>query len=173
MARMWWNTCGVPKRCMGFSPCFGRTDERLCATTYNSGYGFTCSELLRHHREHSQNLLLRKNLWKKVMMQGDCFGKVIPSITPTDLCTLPSRLYLVLLLFHVVSIEMCKGIFHQCSKDKHIADPEVNVQCLDGRGSWKWGSGTDHQRGHCKNSGYTCRVAWERNICANTHKYIY
>lgn len=26
------------------------------ATTYISGYGFACSELLRHHREHFQSL---------------------------------------------------------------------------------------------------------------------
>lgn len=156
-----------------FSPCFGRTNGRLCYHIYF--WLWFCMLWITEapSRTFSKPFFLGRICRKRSWKQCDCFGKVIPSITLTDLCTLPPRLYLVLLLFHVVSIEMCKGVFHQCSKDKHVADPEVNVQCLDGRGSWEGGSGTDHQCGHCKNSGDTCRAAWERNTCTNIHKYIY
>lgn len=95
---------------------------------------------------------------KTLQCRAIAFANLFTLLGLTDLSTLPSRLDLVLLLFHVVSIEMCKSIFYQCSKDKHIAYPEVNIKCLDGRCSWKRRSGTDHQCSHCKNSSYACSV---------------
>ena len=75
-----------------------------------------------------------------------------PHLSPL-LLNLDLGLGLGLLFLPVVSIEVGKGILHQGGEHKDIADPEVHVQCLDGRCPWEGGAGTDHQRGHGQHCG--------------------
>ena len=83
-----------------------------------------------------------------------------PHLSPL-LLNLDLGLGLGLLFLPVVSIEVGKGILHQGGEHKDIADPEVHIQCLDGRCPWEGGAGTDHQRGH----GQHCGDAWGRRGC--------
>lgn len=62
-------------------------------------------------------------------------------------------LHFGLFLEPVVGVVVCEGVLDERSKHKHVADPEVDIQRLDGRGSGEGRAGAHHQRGHSQNGG--------------------
>lgn len=48
---------------------------------------------------------------------------------------------------------MSEGVLDERGEHEDVADPEVDVQRLDGRGPRQRGAGADHQCGHGEDSG--------------------
>ena len=72
--------------------------------------------------------------------------------------------HLGLLFESVVSVVVREGVLYERREHKHVADPEVDVQRLDGWGSWQGGAGAHHQRGHGENSCDPCRKRESNNV---------
>lgn len=66
-------------------------------------------------------------------------------------------LHFGLLLESVVGIVVSEGILDEGREHKHVANPEVNIQGLDGWCSRQGGAGAHHQRGHGEDSCDTWR----------------
>lgn len=62
-------------------------------------------------------------------------------------------LHFGLFLEPVVSVVVREGVLDERSEHKDVADPEVDVQRLDGRGPGEGGAGAHHQRGHGQHGG--------------------
>lgn len=62
-------------------------------------------------------------------------------------------LALSLLFEPVVGVVVSEGILDERGEHKHVADPEVDIQRFDGRGSRERRAGTHHQSGHGEHSG--------------------
>ena len=65
-------------------------------------------------------------------------------------------LHLGLLFESVVGVVVSKGVLDERRENKHVADPEVDVQRLDGRRSRQGGAGAYHQGGHGENGRDPC-----------------
>lgn len=65
-------------------------------------------------------------------------------------------LHLGLLFESIVSIVVSEGVLNERGKHKHVTDPEVHVQRLDGWCSWQGWAGTHHQCGHGENGCDPC-----------------
>lgn len=64
-----------------------------------------------------------------------------------------------LLLESVVGVVVGEGVLDERGEHEHVADPEVDVQGLDGRRARQRGPGAHHQRGHGQHGGDACRAA--------------
>lgn len=89
-----------------------------------------------------------------IFLWWDNMTSVFPYLGAELVC-----LHLGLLFEPVVSVVVSEGIFDEGRKHKHVADPEVDVQCLDGWRPRQGGASAHHQGSHGENG---CDPCWKK-----------
>ena len=92
----------------------------------------------------------------------ECFVVSLHARVPSNLRAQLVGLGLGLLLESVVGVVVRKGVLDERGKHKHVADPEVHVQRLDGRRPRQRGACAHHQRCHGEHRGDPCKMStWQ------------